>query len=80
MPAEKKFQLQNKNFYQLISKMHLAYSAIKNTDQQPIQPDQIEPESVLRFEAYLTVCEKYSREIAAIRQYLPGWQPPFNSH
>jgi len=34
-------------------------------------------EIALRYHAYQTVCSKYSREIAAIQKYLPGWEPEF---
>ena len=61
--------------------MHLAYSAL-----QP-QPDAPEPrqatkessrKSRLRYRGYMAACKKYEHEIAAIQQYLPGWQPAFN--
>jgi hypothetical protein len=62
--------------------MHLAYSAIStiNTNAQlsnHLQQDQPDNELMLRYQAYQTACNKYSREIAAIQQYLPGWAPKF---
>ena len=61
--------------------MHLAYSAIntnRDSRQQPIA-EQRQPDNdlLLRYQAYRTVCNKYSREIAAIQKYLPGWVPKF---
>jgi hypothetical protein len=62
--------------------MHLAYSAINTTDNYQYQSsvmnnDQPDNELMLRYQAYQTACNKYSREIAAIQQYLPGWAPKF---
>jgi hypothetical protein len=59
--------------------MHLAYSAISNMplpqpQQQPTGP---QTELMLRYQAYQSTCDKYSREIAAIQKYLPGWVPAF---
>jgi hypothetical protein len=61
--------------------MHLAYSAINTNDdnrQQSIA-EQRQPDNdlMLRYQAYQTVCNKYSREIAAIQKYIPGWVPKF---
>jgi hypothetical protein len=59
--------------------MHLVYSAISTTNasQQQNQPQQTDNEQLLRYQAYQTTCNKYSREIAAIQQYIPGWVPKF---
>ncbi|MFI5139310.1 MAG: hypothetical protein ACHQIM_15925 [Sphingobacteriales bacterium] len=62
--------------------MYLAYSAINTTDNCKHQSsimnnDQPDNELMLRYQAYQTVCHKYSHEIAAIQQYLPGWVPKF---
>jgi len=60
--------------------MHLAYSAINTINNcahqhNLLNEDQSDYELMLRYQAYQTVCNKYSREIAAIQQYLPGWVP-----
>jgi len=59
--------------------MHLAYSAITTITMNQYLPDseQSENETILRYLAYQTACEKYSREIAAIQKYIPGWVPKF---
>ncbi|MCR8558324.1 hypothetical protein KXD93_11745 [Mucilaginibacter sp. BJC16-A38] len=60
--------------------MHLAYSAIGTTNNNPQNgTTQHEPENeqLLRYLAYQSTCEKFSREIAAIQKYLPGWKPEF---
>jgi len=54
--------------------MHLAYSAIDINNQHP-QQDNSHNERMLRYLAYLVTCQKYSREIAEIQKYLPGWAP-----
>jgi hypothetical protein len=59
--------------------MHLAYSALQTINEQtnnnkPIADNQI----VTRYKAYQAVCDKYSREIAAIQKYIPNWRPAFN--
>ena len=57
--------------------MHLAYSAISTNYNQPSGNLLNEPESEiqLRYNAYQTTCDKFSREIAAIQKYIPGWMP-----
>jgi hypothetical protein len=55
--------------------MYLAYSALRTTDQNTEDRIKVETESQLRYHAYQTACSKYSRHIAVIRQYLPGWVP-----
>jgi hypothetical protein len=62
--------------------MHLAYSAIStinNNQNTPVNEDQNQlcNDLILRYQAYQTTCEKYSREIAAIQKYMPGWMPKF---
>jgi hypothetical protein len=32
-----------------------------------------------RLESYHATCQKYSKEIAAIQKYLPGWMPMFEA-
>ncbi|HVW98151.1 MAG TPA: hypothetical protein VHA56_19425 [Mucilaginibacter sp.] len=54
--------------------MHLAYSAISNTDNTAPETS---TELLLRYQAFLAVCEKYRHEIAAIQKYIPGWSPAF---
>ncbi len=60
--------------------MHIAYSAIANSSanqQQPGIHNETDNEMLLRYQAYQTTCDKYSREIAAIQKYIPGWVPRF---
>jgi hypothetical protein len=56
--------------------MHLAYSVF-NPKQQPGSAKQRNNLRLLRFTAYQSACNKYSREIAAIQKYMPGWAPAF---
>ena len=62
--------------------MHLAFSAINTNDTirhqlTSDQQDQPNADLLLRYQAYQTACDKYSREIAAIQKYIPGWLPEF---
>ncbi|SDP48353.1 hypothetical protein SAMN05428975_1411 [Mucilaginibacter sp. OK268] len=59
--------------------MHIAYSAIQKQDEQDQQNAAIYSgnEQVIRYQAYIETCAKYSKEIAAIQQYMPGWTPAF---
>ncbi|WP_428330120.1 hypothetical protein [Mucilaginibacter sp.] len=58
--------------------MHIAYSALNTTNKpSPNKVQQKNNERLLRYQAYQTTCNKYSREIAAIQKYLPGWMPEF---
>ena len=59
--------------------MHIAYSALHPVTQtsHPNETATPQHELLLRYQAYQTICAKYNREIAAIQQYLPGWQPKF---
>jgi hypothetical protein len=54
--------------------MHIAYSALKKTPQPATKQVATEQLST-RFKAYQAACNKYSKEIAAIQQYIPGWAP-----
>jgi hypothetical protein len=62
--------------------MHIAHSAIRiiaanlhsSVDDQD---DQNKSEIMIRYLAYQTVCNKYSKEIASIQKYIPGWAPQF---
>jgi hypothetical protein len=61
--------------------MYIAYSALQTISQQH-EPNTTENnlnhnELLLRYQAYQSICSKYTREIAAIQKYLPGWQPAF---
>lgn len=58
--------------------MHLIYSALREITELPVNNDHIAIEKQLRYEAYLTVCRKYRREIAAIQKYFPQWEPRFD--
>ena len=57
--------------------MHLAYSALR----PDACPDGNQPETnselLLRYQAYLNACSKYSNHIAEIQKYFPNWQPKF---
>jgi hypothetical protein len=57
--------------------MYIAYSALNNNVQQQNQTLQPLNELQLRYEAYQTVCARYSQEIAAIQKRIPGWMPSF---
>lgn len=57
--------------------MHIAYSAIQNSaPQQPTQPA-VKQQQNIRLRAYQATCSKYSKEIAAIQKYIPGWLPAY---
>ena len=61
--------------------MRLVYSALQNTvgNTRAIANLNV-PASrrvKLRYRGYKAACQKYEQEIAAIQQYLPGWQPAF---
>ncbi|MBD1394586.1 hypothetical protein [Mucilaginibacter glaciei] len=53
--------------------MHIAYSALRPTNKTELKSNELQQ----RLDAYQAICEKYSREIAAIQKYLPGWTPAF---
>jgi hypothetical protein len=60
--------------------MYIAYSALRDPNPQNEQNNQNQtaanqPQN--RNQAYQNICTKYSREIADIQKYLPGWQPKF---
>jgi hypothetical protein len=62
--------------------MYLAYSAFNTVDTQAQiianqLHDQTDNELMLRYQAYQNACNKYSREIASIQKYIPGWMPKF---
>ncbi len=59
--------------------MHVAYSAIrqKSNKQQVLTPVTANRQLSLRYRGYEAACKKYEQEIAAIRLYIPGWQPSF---
>jgi hypothetical protein len=60
--------------------MYIAYSALQIISQQTetnTTENNLQHELLLRYQAYQTTCSKYTREIAAIQKYLPGWQPAF---
>ncbi len=56
--------------------MHLAYSAI-STIKSPerFRGTEIKNDQLLRYRAYKITCNKFSKEIAAIQKYIPGWLP-----
>lgn len=53
--------------------MHLAYSALRNTGKRPANKKAVD-----RYKGYLAACQKHQQTIAAIQEYLPGWQPSFS--
>ena len=56
--------------------MHLAYSALRpESNLNHNSAGEQTADNVLRYLAYLEACEKYRRQIAAIRKYFPGWAP-----
>jgi hypothetical protein len=58
--------------------MYLAYSALnQQAETNGNHPAQINNEILLRYQAYLTACSKYSSHIAEIQKYFPGWIPRF---
>jgi len=62
--------------------MHIAYSSLINIIADINMPadckdEQNDSEIRLRYLAYQTTCDKYSREIASIQKYIPGWVPKF---
>jgi len=61
--------------------MHIAYSAISALPHSPQgkqEPPEPGSELMLRYQAHVAACDKYSHEIAAIKQWLPGWEPKFS--
>lgn len=50
--------------------MHLAYSALRPEGKQVSLT-----RTSARYKGYLAACQKHQKTIAAIQQYLPGWQP-----
>jgi hypothetical protein len=58
--------------------MHIAYSAIQNTTpHKPANQATAIRQHSIRLEAYQATCSKYSKEIAAIQKYIPGWVPAY---
>ncbi|NHA04081.1 hypothetical protein G7092_09750 [Mucilaginibacter sp. HC2] len=59
--------------------MYIAYSAIQKQNDHDQQNSNLQPlhEQAIRYHAYVETCTKYSKEIAAIQKYLPGWTPTF---
>ena len=58
--------------------MYLAYSAF----QDPLQKSSADEKPAdnnydNRYNAYQAICNKYTREIKAIRKYFPGWMPAY---
>jgi len=59
--------------------MYIAYSAIQKQNDHDLLNSTFPPhhEQLIRYQAYIETCSKYSEEIAAIQKYLPGWTPTF---
>jgi hypothetical protein len=58
--------------------MYIAYSALRTTTKNgksQLKNQQLQQ----RLESYHATCQKYSKEIAAIQKYLPGWMPKFEA-
>jgi hypothetical protein len=50
--------------------MHIAYSALRSTGKHPDSKT-----TSARYRGYAAACQKHQQTIAAIREYLPGWEP-----
>jgi hypothetical protein len=58
--------------------MHIAYSALQNkTPHKAANPAPAIRQHSIRLEAYQATCSKYSKEIADIQKYIPGWAPAY---
>ncbi|HEY9000906.1 MAG TPA: hypothetical protein VIM89_06115 [Mucilaginibacter sp.] len=57
--------------------MYLAYSALRTPSDQSGNHPETNPELLLRYQAYLNACNRYSTHIAEIQKYFPGWLPKF---
>ena len=55
--------------------MHVVYNAIKKRTTGDEKDNGVQK----KYEAYLSVCNKYKHEIVAIQKYMPGWRPAFNN-
>ncbi|RYZ97994.1 MAG: hypothetical protein EOP47_20395 [Sphingobacteriaceae bacterium] len=59
--------------------MHIAYSALRNINEDATQTITDKQPQVInddaRLQGYLAACSRYSDEIAMIQQYIPGWVP-----
>jgi len=53
--------------------MHLIYSALRPAYGRSSKKSEIQ----LRYQAYLSACDKYKNHIKEIQKYLPNWMPPF---
>lgn len=49
--------------------MHIAYSAFQSANRS------VKIQTSARYRGYLAACNKHQQTIAAIRQYMPGWEP-----
>lgn len=60
--------------------MHLAHSALAiiTKTQISVPQNQANHDLAVRYQAYQASCDKFSREIAAIQKYIPGWMPKFS--
>ncbi len=54
--------------------MHIVYNALKKGTGHNERDNVVQK----KYEAYLSVCNKYKHEIAAIQKHIPGWMPAFN--
>ena len=58
--------------------VHSALTTTAKTQTNAAQQHQTDHELTIRYQAYQTTCDKFSREIAAIQKYIPGWIPKFS--
>ena len=57
--------------------MYLAYSALRSPSEDQNTPHEPLNQLQLRYQAYQTICNKYSSHIVEIQKYFPGWWPGF---
>jgi hypothetical protein len=60
--------------------MYLIYSALNeqtNNDRDDCPPPTEQNERLLRYQAYLETCARYSHYITEVQRYFPGWVPGF---
>lgn len=60
-----------KEYFKILNhyQMHLAYSAFRAGKRSG------KIQTSARYRGYLAACNKHQQTIAAIRQYIPGWEP-----
>jgi hypothetical protein len=53
------------------------YSALRTPSEPNGNHPETNPELLLRYQAYLNTCSKYSSDIPEIQEYFPNWHPRF---